>query len=170
MSPPLMRMSTPPSPQPVLSDQPYVSYHTSTLHVPQEPPALRRERQAAEGEREHLVLAAQDAGKAHAGHAAQLEALEAELEARERAAALAQQQYIQARNAAQATAEDVAQLRSAALPARGCQAWEEPPVGAAWNCEHSGRPAYRQPLLSFCPCGLAQIAVLCVKSRAPACT
>lgn len=70
-----------------------------------------RERQAAEGDREKLLLEAQNAEKDHSGLLASLQGLESEVERAEREAAIKQQEYIDARNRAQSAATRLDELR-----------------------------------------------------------
>ena len=70
-----------------------------------------REREGVEGERERVVLSVKEAEDVRRGYAADLEALERELNDAERIAAQKQQEYIDARNRAQSISQRIADLR-----------------------------------------------------------
>ena len=70
-----------------------------------------RARVAAEGDRDKLLAIAQEHENARSGYAGDLEGLERELEGLERTAAIKQQEYVDARNAAQGVSQRVEELR-----------------------------------------------------------
>ena len=75
-----------------------------------------RDREGLEGDRERMLMAAQNAEKARSGYAGDLEALEAEQQRLENLARAKQQEYMDARNSAQKVAQQVADLKYAPSP------------------------------------------------------